>query len=74
VIEAVENYCICQNNDVETDDEGELDAPEHQGSRSMTYPVSDPNLDLVTLLAHLVRRERMFRRSTRHSITRDVEL
>jgi len=38
---------------VETDDEGELDAPEHQGSRSMTYPVSDPNLDLVTLLARL---------------------
>lgn len=44
------------------------------GLRSMAYPASDPDLDLSILLAHLVRRERTFRRPPQHSTACDIKL
>jgi hypothetical protein len=40
----------------------------------MAYPASDPDLDLSILLAHLIRRERTFRRHPRHSTACDIKL
>ena len=40
----------------------------------MAYLVSDPDLDLSILLAHLVRRERLLRRPPQHSTACDIEL
>ena len=51
-----------------------LGAREHQGLRSMAYLVSDPDLDLSILLAHLVSRKRLLRRPPQHSAACDIKL